>query len=153
MTKIEIQRVVNTIKLKNPQYYVEDHYIVENGRFVFYSHKKSNKGIWESVKTKITENFYIILDEDIIFDPELNQPNRWKGKIVVRNDKEIPFDTKTSDFFSGIKITKFLLRFGGSSVIFGNLNANKLRLAIQKTSTPTQVFVRKLEEKDKDEHE
>lgn len=151
MTKIEIQKVVNTIKSEISQDYIEDHYIVEDGRFVFYGHKKSNKGIWESVKTKITDNFYIILDEDIIFDEELNQSNRWKGRIIIRNGREIPFDTETSDFFSNGRIMKFLLRFGGSSVIFDNLNANKLRLAIQKTSITTQVFVKI--EKDKDMHE
>jgi len=115
------------------------HYAVEEGRFMLYESKsrvKRGEMVWEEVGYPITDNFYIILDEDVEFDDGIEKIHKWRGRIIVDNNKDygFKFDIDGRLFANPQDMAKVLTGVGGARVVFDNSKLKDIRNAMQKTS-------------------
>ena len=112
-------------------------YEVEEGRFMIYDNKSSVKNgemVWEEYGYAITDNFYMVLDEDIGFDDGIEKIRKWRGKIISKSGKEFKFDFDARLFANPQDMAKLLLGVAGAKVEFDNAKLKDIRIAMQSTS-------------------
>ena len=113
-------------------------YAVEDGRFMVYENKKSiNKGVetWNEQGSSITDNFFIVIDEDIEFDDGIEKTHRYRGSIIIDHGAvTFKFDEDSRVFATPQEMSKILSNIGGIDVIFDNYNLKDVRIAMQWTS-------------------
>lgn len=137
-------------KLVKP--YIEDHgpirnirknYLVEDGRFVMQELKippPDSGKVWDTINIDLTDNFFVVIDEDITFNNGIDKVNRWKGRIIVDGgtsfEQVFKFDEVSSMFVNPSDFGKVLFNAGGAKVAYESPKLQMIRLAMQKTSTP-----------------
>lgn len=114
-------------------------YVVEDGRFMMYENKmntnaKNESEVWKEFGRDITENFYIVIDENVEFDDGMTKTHRYRGRVIVNNGiNEFEFDEDAKSFSSNLEMGRVLSDIGGADVIFAD-NAKEVRAAMQSTS-------------------
>lgn len=112
-------------------------YVIEEGRFIVYKSKsqiRDGEMVWVEYGLPITENFYMVIDEDIEFDDGSEKIHKYIGRIIVDESKEFKFDVDSRSFATPQEMAKVLSNIGGSDVIFDNNNLKDVRIAMQWTS-------------------
>ena len=113
------------------------YYAVEEGRFMLYECKnkiKDGKLSPEKIASQITDNFYIILDEDVEFDNGIEMVHKWRGRIIVNESREFKFDIDARLFANPQDMAKILVGIGGAKVVFDNAKLKDIRNAMLTTS-------------------
>ena len=115
-------------------------YAVEEGRFVVYDNKRrvvDGEPVWEEFCYSITDNFYIVIDEDVKFDDGIEKINKWRGRLIVKMEngsKEYPFDVDGRLFATSQDMAKVLIEIASTQVPFDNSKLKDIRNAAVLTS-------------------
>lgn len=113
-------------------------YAIEDGRFMVYeskAHIDNGEMIWKEHGRAITDNFYIVIDEDVEFDDGIEKIHKYRGRIIVNNGaNEFKFNVDSRLFATPQEMAKILSNIGGAKVVFDNRNLMDIRNATQLTS-------------------
>ena len=110
-------------------------YEIEDGRFMCYESKIQGNGIRKEYSRSITDNFYIVLDEDIEFDDGIEKIHRYKGRVIVDNGaNEFKFVADAKSFVNPSDMGMVLADAGGAKIDFDNNQLKDIRIAMQRTS-------------------
>jgi hypothetical protein len=116
----------------------EKRYAIEDGRFMLYENKghlENGEMVWKEYGISITDNFYIVIDEDVEFDDGIEKIHRWQGKIIVKDrSQEYPFDVDGRLFANSQDMSKLLIGIAGTQVSFDNNKLKDIRNAAIGTS-------------------
>ena len=120
-------------------------YAIEEGRFMAYESKnrvRDGETVWEEFGYPITDNFHIVIDEDVEFDDGVEKIHKWKGKIVIKDSSQIyPFDVDGRLFANSQDMSKLLIGIAGTQVSFDNNKLKEIRNAAISTS---EILLRKV---------
>lgn len=123
----------------------EKRYAIEDGRFMLYENKghlENGEMVWKEYGISITDNFYIVIDEDVEFDDGIEKIHKWQGKIIVKGrSQEYPFDVDGRLFANSQDMSKLLIGIAGTQVSFDNNKLKDIRNAAIGTS---DIILRKV---------